>query len=86
MAIKVRDVDPRHRWIDLLVRLPFGIDNHERVTLAQTEPSGTLVGINRDFHLPPGWRGRLVAVFLGRELRRGPEESLRDLIRAAETL
>jgi hypothetical protein len=32
----------------------------------------------------PGWRGRLVKLFLGRELRRGPEESLQAVIRAAE--
>jgi hypothetical protein len=28
--------------------------------------------------------GRLVRLLLGRELRRGPEKSLRDLVRAAE--
>lgn len=43
--IAVRDVDPQRRWIDLVVRLPFGIENHERVTLAETE-RGTLVRFN----------------------------------------
>lgn len=46
VAIEVRDLDPRHRWIDLLVHLPFGIDNHERVTLTQTHGGGTLVRFN----------------------------------------
>ena len=40
--IEVRNIDPERRWIELLVRLPFGIENHERVTLTETE-RGTLV-------------------------------------------
>jgi hypothetical protein len=39
-------VDPQRRWIDLLVRLPFGIDNHEHVTLTETKDGGTLVRLN----------------------------------------
>ena len=46
VTIDVRDVDPQSRWIDLLVHLPFGIDNHERVTLTETEEGGTLVRFN----------------------------------------
>lgn len=46
VSIEVGDIDQQHRWIDLLVRLPFGIDNHERVTLTQTEAGGTLVRFN----------------------------------------
>jgi uncharacterized protein YndB with AHSA1/START domain len=40
------DVDPQKRWLDLVVHLPFGIDNHERVTLAETKEGGTLVRFN----------------------------------------
>lgn len=40
--IEVRNIDPQRRWIDFLVRLPFGIENHEHVTLTEIE-SGTLV-------------------------------------------
>jgi len=43
--IDVVDVDPQKRWLDLVVRLPFRIDNHERVTLAETK-QGTLVRFN----------------------------------------
>jgi len=46
VTIEVGDVDPQRRWVDLLVRLPFGIDNHERVTLTETKDGGTLVRFN----------------------------------------
>jgi ligand-binding SRPBCC domain-containing protein len=46
VTLEVRNVDPQRRWIDLLVRLPFGIDNHEHVTLAETKNGGTLVRFN----------------------------------------
>jgi uncharacterized protein YndB with AHSA1/START domain len=46
VTIEVRDIDPQSRWIDLLVRLPFGIENHEHVTLTQTKEGGTLVRFN----------------------------------------
>jgi ligand-binding SRPBCC domain-containing protein len=44
--IAVRNVDPQRRWIDLVVRLPFGIDNHEHLTLTETAEGGTLVRFN----------------------------------------
>ncbi|MEO8744071.1 MAG: SRPBCC family protein [Candidatus Dormiibacterota bacterium] len=46
VTIEVRDVDPQHRWIDLVVHLPFGVDNHEHVTLTETKEGGTLVRFN----------------------------------------
>ena len=46
VPIEVVGVDPQSRWIDLLVHLPFGIENHERVTLAETKDGGTLVRFN----------------------------------------
>ena len=46
VSIAVVGVDPSSRWIDLVVRLPFGIVNHERVTLTPTEAGGTLVRFN----------------------------------------
>ena len=44
--IAVRDLDPQARWLDLVVYLPFGIENHERVTLTDTRDGGTLVRFN----------------------------------------
>ncbi|HET7339317.1 MAG TPA: SRPBCC family protein [Candidatus Dormibacteraeota bacterium] len=46
VQIDVRDLDPQHRWIDLVAHLPFGIDNHEHLTLAPTADGGTLVRFN----------------------------------------
>ena len=46
VVLEVVDVDPRKRWIDLLAHLPFGVDNHERVTLTETKEGGTLVRFN----------------------------------------
>jgi len=45
-SIDVRDVDPQRRWIDLVVHLPFGIENHEHLTLTETREGGTLVRFN----------------------------------------
>jgi len=44
--IDVIDVDPAHRWIDLVAHLPFGVDNHERITLTESDRGGTLVRFN----------------------------------------
>jgi uncharacterized protein YndB with AHSA1/START domain len=46
VKIQVRDLDPQHRWIDLLVELPFGVENHEHVTLTPAKEGGTLVRLN----------------------------------------
>jgi len=46
ISIDVVDLDPQKRWIELRVHLPFGIDNHERVTLNETKEGGTLVRFN----------------------------------------
>ena len=46
VRIDVRDVDPRHRWADLMVHLPFGVTNQEHVTLTETREGGTLVRLN----------------------------------------
>ncbi len=46
VRIDVRDLDPQHRWIDLIVFLPLGVQNHEHVTLTETREGGTLVRFN----------------------------------------
>ncbi|HKV87831.1 MAG TPA: SRPBCC family protein [Candidatus Dormibacteraeota bacterium] len=45
-TIDVGELDPAHRWIDLVARFPFGIVNHEHLTLAETEAGGTLIRFN----------------------------------------
>lgn len=46
VRIDVGKIDPSHRWIDLVVHLPFGITNQEHVTLTETPQGGTLVRLN----------------------------------------
>ena len=46
LSIDVRNIDPQHRWIDLVAHLPFGVDNHEHLTLTATKEGGTLVRFN----------------------------------------
>jgi ligand-binding SRPBCC domain-containing protein len=46
VRIDVRGVDPQHRWVDLVVHLPFRVANFERVTLTDTKEGGTLVRFN----------------------------------------
>jgi len=46
VRIDVRDVDPKHRWIDWVAHLPFGVDNEQRTTLTETPEGGTLVRFN----------------------------------------
>ena len=46
VRMDVRDMDPQRRWIDLVVFLPFGVENHEHVTLSETKDGGTLVRFN----------------------------------------
>ncbi|HEY6117561.1 MAG TPA: SRPBCC family protein [Candidatus Dormibacteraeota bacterium] len=46
VRIDVRDVDPHHRWIDWVARLPLGIANFQRTTLTETPEGGTLLRFN----------------------------------------
>jgi ligand-binding SRPBCC domain-containing protein len=46
VTIDVRDIDPRHRWLDLLVHLPFGVKNYNHITLGARPDGGTLVRFN----------------------------------------
>jgi len=46
VRIDVRDVDQHHRWVDMVVHLPFGVDNLEHVTVTETKDGGTLVRLN----------------------------------------
>jgi ligand-binding SRPBCC domain-containing protein len=45
-SIDVVSLDANRRWIDLRVRLPFGVVNDEHLTLTDWGASGTLVRFN----------------------------------------
>jgi uncharacterized protein YndB with AHSA1/START domain len=42
----IGDIDPNREWLDLTARFPFGIVNHERITLTPTGGGATLVRFN----------------------------------------
>ncbi len=46
VQIEVAGVDEKAGWIDVVARLPFGIDNREHLTLTETPEGGTLVRLN----------------------------------------
>jgi ligand-binding SRPBCC domain-containing protein len=46
VRIDLTGLDPQHRWIDMIAYLPFGIANHEHLTLTETPGGGTLVRFN----------------------------------------
>lgn len=46
VRIDVVDMDQHHRWIDFVAHLPFGVDNHEHLTMTETPDGGTLVRFN----------------------------------------
>jgi hypothetical protein len=46
VRIDLTRLDPGHRWIDMIAYLPFGIANHEHLTLSETKEGGTLVRFN----------------------------------------
>lgn len=46
VTIEVEKMDPDRRWIDLLARLPLGLENYEHLTLTPTPEGGTLIRFN----------------------------------------
>ena len=46
LRIEVGEMDPERRWIDLVAFLPFGVANHEHLTLTPTNEGGTLIRFN----------------------------------------
>ena len=46
VRIDVVAMDAQHRWIDYVAHLPFGVDNHEHLTLTQAPEGGTLIRFN----------------------------------------
>ena len=46
VTLEVTALDPNRRWIDVIARLPLGVDNHEHLTLTETPDGGTLIRFN----------------------------------------
>jgi len=46
VTFRIEGLDPERRWADMLVKLPFGIENHEHIYLTETTDGGTLLRFN----------------------------------------
>ena len=46
VSIDVEAVDREGRWIELTAHTPFGVVNHERITLADVDSGHTLIRFN----------------------------------------
>ncbi len=83
IRFEVERVDPTRHELQLLIRLPLGIQNHETIACAPLD-GRTRVQFAGEFTFSPGWRGWLVERLLSHELERGPEDALARLKRADE--
>ena len=46
VTIDIPDVDPQRKWVDFVVKLPFGVVNHEHMTFTPTPEGNTLIRFN----------------------------------------
>ena len=86
VRVDVVAVQESPRRLRLEVHLPLGILRHEVVSCAALGADAAFVSFNRDFELPPGWRGTAVRLLFGRALRDGPARQLDALRREAEAI
>jgi hypothetical protein len=77
-------IDEPRRSLELEVRMPLGITAKEELECSVINDRQCRVNYHCHFTLPAGWRGALLRMFLWRELRVGPADSLRRIKRAAE--
>ena len=77
-------IDIAQRNLELVVQLPMAIVVREKLGCQRINAIQCRVSYHCEFALPSGWRGSLLRILLWRELRVGPEDSLRRLKQAAE--
>ena len=77
-------IDVSRRCLELDVQMPLRIAVKEELSCSVVNERQCRVNYHCHFALPPGWRGALIRVFLWREIRSGPADSLRRLKQAAE--
>jgi len=46
VRLDITGLDPDRRWIDIVARLPLGIENHEHLTLTEMPDGRTLIRFN----------------------------------------
>ena len=78
------NIDPGKRSLGLDVKMPLGLAVNEALSCSPISDRQCRVNYHCHFALPRGWRGMLLKIFLRREIREGPADSLRRLKDAAE--
>ncbi|MHB8417138.1 MAG: SRPBCC family protein [Myxococcales bacterium] len=78
-------IDPKEHHLGVRVQLPFGIRVQEEMDCRPLGEKQCRVNYHCNFDLPTGWKGWAVRKLLGRELDKGPQDSIDRLKRAAET-
>jgi hypothetical protein len=84
LLFEFTQIDEARGILDLEIRLPFGIVNHEHLVCTPVGPSECRVAYGCNFDLPAGWTGRVLLALLRQEFEAGPVDSLARLKRAAE--
>jgi hypothetical protein len=84
LLFEFTEVDAASGVLQMEIRLPFGIVNHERLACTPAAPGECRVAYGCNFDFPAGWRGALLRALLRRGFEAGPADSLARLKRAAE--
>jgi len=84
LSIEIVAVNPAAHRIKMMIQLPLRLVVHEDLDCVPIDPTSCRVNYRCDFAFPSGWRGCAIRLLMSRELKRGPEDSLRRLKDAAE--
>jgi|SRR5579871_1134244 len=84
LTFEFTGVDEVRHELAIDIRLPFGIVNHERLSVTPLGANACRVSYGCNFYFPDGWRGRLLWTLFRRQFESGPADSLARLKRAAE--
>jgi hypothetical protein len=84
VTLRVEAVDPAQHQVRLHITLPLGIINDNTITCTAVDAHSCRVAFGRDFTLPPGWRGWMLATFGAGLFERNVQDGLQRLKRAAE--
>lgn len=84
VSIEIVAIYPTEHRIKMKIRLPLRLFVHEDLDCVPVDSASCRVNYRCDFEFPAGWRRSVLRLLMSRELKRGPENSLRRLKDAAE--
>jgi len=77
-------IDEPHHKLEFDVRMPLALSVHEELDCIPLTSERCRVNYHCNFGIPDGWRGAVIRIVLGRELTKGPIDSIQRLKHAAE--